>query len=312
MVKLLNIILWHFKALKWFGLTNYTLLYKAKHLRFIKQEHAYIKNSVILCFGLYLAYEYTKCKINMNVVTLTVFNLARLFSSLYFIILIISIKINENKIVFTLNQLLELENIIDNVILNDNKMSKHVWIVKTYNIMQVISSGTLVMIIISLIFNTELIICAVIFIIVWIISYTAESLLFMLVIILINILQKFGDDLKNNENNKVSINIVVNILNFYLNIKYEIESIYKNFLFSKLICTTFRFAAVIYISQNISMNKPNVPMTFAYISYGYNLLSDLAHIILMIFPFATFYKTVRTLFVSEYLITCLNLDFCIF
>lgn len=291
-----EIILRHYRFLKWVGLTSFSLE-KTKHISkrsFKVHKKTQIKNLFFWAILCYIALDLTDCHHQQIMVGAILLKTTQLLYSLYACLLFAILNLKQTKISQICLDLLNFEYIVNKLLLTTINVSQGSSTIFIYNIAQILNLSTFFMMLLYTIFSFDvyLIVCCFKALVLWIVIHEGEGFLFYFMAILTNIMTQFGK--KFTLNNQIfSTTAVKQIYHQYFDLKKQMQEIYNLFLIIKVIYLICGVGFSIYTTLHVYRETTQFWNWTILGLYGYWMFNSLINVISIIYPFAHFYQTVR-------------------
>jgi hypothetical protein len=270
------------------NVTNQCIIFKRNSLgRFIHCVYVLIIVLILL--------STTNCYQEDNAIASTSSHIARTLYVNYFFALILTLNFKQTRVMKTFYKIVYFKVMIQKIL----KRS-----IDTFNLSRIlryyvfIRTGSIILMFIcnvSVAFVTELsdLVCAIKLLFITIITGTGEYLIFSYLMTTSIILKQLNYSLK--ELKALSFNDTKNILQFYFDLKKDIQNISQIFVFFKVIYSTVQLATIFYqlLTQEEDDDWTLSPQIYNFATVFCWFLTVTLEMLLMLYPFVHYYEQVK-------------------
>lgn len=286
--------------LRWTGLTSWSFQ-KNQTKPTIYQKFIFIIFLILIWYCGNSTYE---CQFETKDLGFGKINISQFFSSFYICLLLLIIKLKQKSIANICIQLVDFEKAANKVLSTEigDIMTKSS-ILQIYASIQFVTWTAYFIMIFSLVSNFSLksLFCFLKSLILFAAANMVEGFLFYLMSVFTHILNEFGKVLSKETKPlpKNVINGIKEIFHDFFNLKNKFQNVYKIIFFIKFNYLSSSLGSSIYATVLAYQKTKNVwcswKMLVKFIIFGNLVLSSLIQLIFLIYPFATFYKTVKVM-----------------
>jgi hypothetical protein len=280
------------------NVTNQCIIFKRNSLgRFIHCIYVLIIVLILL--------STTNCYQEDNAIASTSSHIARTLYVNYFFALILTLNFKQTRVTKTFYKIVYFKVMIQKILKRNIDTFNLFRILKYYVFIRIGSIILMFICNVSVAFLTELsdLVCALKFLFITMIAGTGEYLIFYYLMTTSIILKQLNYSLK--QLKTISFNDTKNILQFYFNLKKDIQNISQIFVFFKVIYSTVQLAAIFY--QLLTQEEDNDLnlSTQIYISVAVFcwFLTVILEMLLMLYPFVHYYLQVKKKVINNLICT---------
>jgi hypothetical protein len=295
--KLITSFSYLFFACKCTGLTAYTFKRNVANQCIIFKRNSLGRfiNCLYVLITLLTFLSTTNCFEEDNAIESTSSHIAMIIYGSYFSALILTLNFKQTRVVTTFYKIVYFKVMIQKILKRN---------IDTFNLSRIlryyvfIRTGSIILMFIcnvSLAFVTELsdLVCAIKLLFITIITGTGEYLIFCYLMTTSIILKQLNNSLK--ELKTISFNDTKNILQFYFDLKKDIQNISQIFVFFKVIYSTVQLAAILYqlLTQEEDDDWTLSAQIYNFATVFCWFLTVTLEMLLMLYPFVHYYEQVK-------------------